>query len=125
MKFVIPDDEVSAAHALALRVFVSSNVDPGPREILTLESEHHLYLEAVICLHWTGQRRYIRGYYHAHNETSAPSLNVLRQQNQHETKEIKLKLKNGLSCFHLLEMNNATSVQQYILQWIIHLLKLL
>lgn len=47
----IPDDEVGAADALAVRLLVGSDVDPGPRQILALESEHHLCLEALICPH--------------------------------------------------------------------------
>lgn len=50
--FVIPDDEVCASQALAPRVLGSSDVEPGPGQVFALESEHHLHLEAIFCLHW-------------------------------------------------------------------------
>lgn len=46
---IIPDDEVGAADGLAFpRDFGGSTVDPAPRQIHALESQHHFHLEAVI-----------------------------------------------------------------------------
>lgn len=47
-----PDDEVFAVKALAVRMLLSLSVDPGPSQVLALESQNHLDLEAFICLHW-------------------------------------------------------------------------
>lgn len=46
---IIPDDEVGAADGLAFpRDFGGSTIDPAPRQIHALESQHHFHLEAVI-----------------------------------------------------------------------------